>query len=61
MAGLCVFEYHTVRIKRLTVMVGKGQTPMQWDTGENAGFSSGTPWIIPPENYRTIKSALPLP
>lgn len=22
-----------------------GRTPMQWDAGANAGFSSGTPWI----------------
>ena len=27
---------------------------MQWDAGPNAGFTSGTPWITPPDNYRTI-------
>jgi len=31
-----------------------GRTPMQWDGSANAGFTSGTPWITPPENYRTI-------
>lgn len=31
-----------------------GRTPMQWDIGPNAGFTSGTPWITPPDNYRTI-------
>ena len=27
---------------------------MQWNGGKSAGFTSGTPWITPPENYRTI-------
>lgn len=27
---------------------------MQWDAGPSAGFTSGTPWITPPDNYRTI-------
>lgn len=31
-----------------------GRTPMQWDGTENAGFTSGTPWIGCPENYREI-------
>lgn len=31
-----------------------GRTPMQWNSGQNAGFTSGTPWIMPPENYKTI-------
>lgn len=31
-----------------------GRTPMQWDAGENAGFTEGTPWISAPENYKTI-------
>jgi len=33
-----------------------GRTPMQWDGSANAGFSTGTPWILPPENYRTINA-----
>lgn len=33
-----------------------GRTPMQWDGSASAGFSSGTPWILPPENYRTINA-----
>lgn len=33
-----------------------GRTPMQWDGGEHAGFSSAAPWITPPENYRTINA-----
>lgn len=31
-----------------------GRTPMQWDDSPAAGFTSDTPWITPPENYRTI-------
>jgi oligo-1,6-glucosidase len=30
------------------------RTPMQWDDGENAGFSSGKPWIGVNPNYRQI-------
>lgn len=35
-----------------------GRTPMQWDDSANAGFTSGTPWITPPDNYRTINAAM---
>ena len=31
-----------------------GRTPMQWTSGEHAGFSAVEPWIGIPENYRTI-------
>ena len=36
------------------------RTPMQWDDSENAGFTTGTPWIKVNPNYRMInaKSAL---
>ncbi|AGT30948.1 oligo-1,6-glucosidase [Geobacillus genomosp. 3] len=30
------------------------RTPMQWSSGPNAGFTTGTPWIKVNENYRTI-------
>lgn len=33
-----------------------GRTPMQWDGSPNAGFTDGTPWILPPENYQTINA-----
>jgi oligo-1,6-glucosidase len=33
------------------------RTPMQWDDGENAGFTSGTPWIEVNPNYREINVA----
>lgn len=29
---------------------------MQWDASPAAGFTSGAPWIAPPENYRTINA-----
>ena len=31
-----------------------GRTPMQWSGAPNAGFSDGTPWITPPDNFQTI-------
>ena len=33
------------------------RTPMQWDDGPNAGFSSGTPWIMVNPNYKTLNAA----
>ncbi len=32
------------------------RTPMQWDDSENAGFGSGTPWIMVNPNYKTINA-----
>ena len=33
------------------------RTPMQWDEGENAGFTKGEPWIRINPNYREINAA----
>ena len=33
------------------------RTPMQWDAGENAGFTKGTPWIPVNPNYKKINVA----
>ena len=33
------------------------RTPMQWDSSENAGFTSGTPWFYVNENYKQINVA----
>ena len=33
------------------------RTPMQWDASENAGFTTGTPWIKVNPNYTTINAA----
>ena len=33
------------------------RTPMQWDETENAGFSTGTPWIMVNPNYTRINVA----
>lgn len=32
------------------------RTPMQWDDSENAGFTTGTPWIKVNPNYRMINT-----
>lgn len=32
------------------------RTPMQWDESENAGFTSGTPWINVNPNYKEINA-----
>lgn len=37
-----------------------GRTPMQWDGTANGGFTDGTPWITPPDNYRSINAAAEL-
>jgi len=31
--------------------------PMQWESGPNAGFSSGLPWHAPAENYQQVNVA----
>ena len=33
------------------------RTPMQWDGSENAGFTTGTPWIGVNDNYNKINAA----
>ena len=32
------------------------RTPMQWDAGEGAGFTTGTPWIKLNPNYKEINA-----
>ena len=31
-----------------------GRTPMQWSSGEHAGFTTGTPWLMVNPNYTEI-------
>ncbi len=33
------------------------RTPVQWDTSENAGFTTGTPWYSVNENYPQVNTA----
>ena len=32
------------------------RTPFQWDDSENAGFTTGTPWLVVNENYKQINA-----
>lgn len=34
-----------------------GRTPFQWNDSDNAGFTSGTPWLKVNSNYKTINAA----
>lgn len=36
------------------------RTPVQWNDSENAGFTSGTPWIGVSENYKKINAEVAL-
>ena len=42
------------RISRTTR--GNARTPVQWDATENAGFTTGTPWMPVNPNYKTINA-----
>jgi oligo-1,6-glucosidase len=33
-----------------------GRTPFQWDTNENAGFTTGEPWLKVNDNYNTLNA-----
>jgi len=34
-----------------------GRTPFQWDATENAGFTTGTPWIKINDNHNTVNES----
>ena len=40
-----------------TMSRDNARTPMQWDAGPQAGFTTGEPWIPVNANYRTINAA----
>lgn len=49
---------HQSMMKRFGKMSrDNARTPMQWDASENAGFTSGTPWIEVNSNYKDINAA----
>ena len=56
-----VTEHHMVSHELMlacfdTLARDNARTPMQWDASENAGFSTGTPWIPANPNYTHINA-----
>ena len=49
-------EEHAQKVMELIWKNGRdnSRTPMQWNAKENAGFTTGTPWLGVNENYKTI-------
>lgn len=56
-----ILRLHQEEEAVLAVLAAKsrdnGRTPVQWDEGENAGFTRGTSWIDLAPNYRDINVA----
>lgn len=50
--------YRHEDIMRSLIVKGRdnARTPMQWNSSENAGFTTGTPWINVNENYKYINA-----
>lgn len=57
---LAVNEYGMTPAEIMAAIYAKGRdnarTPMQWDAGPNAGFTTGTPWIGVNPNYTEINA-----
>ncbi|KOO48502.1 glycoside hydrolase family 13 protein [Priestia koreensis] len=55
-----VVEGHADEQKVMNSIYVKGRdnarTPIQWDDSENAGFTTGTPWLAVNENYQYINA-----
>lgn len=51
-------KYNHEEMMRIISHKGRdnARTPMQWDDSENAGFTTGTPWIEVNPNYKTINT-----
>lgn len=53
-----LLEKGSTREEALAVLAARSRdnarTPMQWESGENAGFSRRAPWMEPADNYRKI-------
>ena len=49
-------EEHAQKVMELIWKNGRdnSRTPMHWNAEENAGFTTGTPWLGVNENYKTI-------
>lgn len=56
-----VEEYHQYTPEQMMACIrakgrDNGRTPVQWTSGKNAGFTTGTPWIMVNPNYREINA-----
>lgn len=51
----CTPEEALAAVSRLSR--DNARTPMQWSAEENAGFTTGTPWLKPNPNYTAINAA----
>ena len=60
-------NYHEILLKQgktekeaLEILAARSRdnsrTPMQWSAGENAGFTTGTPWIETADNFKMINA-----
>lgn len=52
-----IFDSETMMAHLRRKSRDNARTPMQWDDSENAGFSSGKPWIMVNPNYKQINAA----
>lgn len=51
-------KYNEEQIMEKIALISRdnARTPMQWTAEENAGFSTGTPWLAVNKNYREINA-----
>ena len=47
-------DVESINAYQMLLDQGNSRTPMQWDASENAGFSTGTPWLKAGKSYKDI-------
>ena len=56
MTGTCGVSHEEMMGYLAKIGRDNARTPMQWDNSENAGFTTGTPWIRVNPNYKEINA-----